>query len=257
MKLSADPPVKSALRTIDVLEFVAGTQPAPTFAEIAEALNIPNSSLFYLLNTLSKRGYLAQVREGGGYTLGKAVDALGARRGQLHSWRELAVPMLEELTKSLNETSAYAEPRGDEIETVAIKLATRSLLPVLRAGERFPLHLYSGGKLILASMSDEAVDAYIGRTKFERLTPNTIATAKALRKEVAEVRASGFGVSREENVIGVIGIAKALKTTNETVGTIGVVIATARYTPSIDAAVRRGLSSAADRFRAASGYTAI
>ena len=52
--------VKSATRTLDIIEYVAAHSRPLVAQEIAVALGIPVSSLSYLLATLVERGYLAR-----------------------------------------------------------------------------------------------------------------------------------------------------------------------------------------------------
>ena len=54
--------VKSATRTLDIIEYIVAHGRPLVAQEIAVALGIPVSSLSYLLGTLVDRGYLA--REG-------------------------------------------------------------------------------------------------------------------------------------------------------------------------------------------------
>ena len=54
--------VKSATRTLDIIEYIVAHDRPLVAQEIAVALGIPVSSLSYLLGTLVDRGYLA--REG-------------------------------------------------------------------------------------------------------------------------------------------------------------------------------------------------
>jgi IclR family transcriptional regulator, acetate operon repressor len=250
-KQNTDTSVKSATRAVDILEFVAQAESRPTFGEIGEGLGIPNSSLYYLLNTLSQRGYLVQDGERGGYMLGHAVDALAARGGRTQSWQQLILPMLDEITAVLNETSTYAERRGDEIECVATRLGTQTLLPVLRAGQRAPLYTFSGGKIVLANLSDEAIDVYIKRTQFEKFTPETLSSGKALWREIREIRETGVAYSRGEHTLGVTGMSVALRTDVQLAGALGVAIATVRFSRSVDSAIRAQLAAAANRFLAA------
>ena len=55
---SAPAPVKSAMRTLDVIELVVAHRKGITANEIGAALTIPVSSLSYLLATLVDRDYL-------------------------------------------------------------------------------------------------------------------------------------------------------------------------------------------------------
>ncbi len=73
---AATNPVKSAMRTLDVIEYVVANRQGAVAQEIAGALAIPVSSLSYLLGTLVERGYLA--RAGRRYLPGPGLERLRA-----------------------------------------------------------------------------------------------------------------------------------------------------------------------------------
>jgi len=243
-----DTSVKSATRTLDVIEFIAAAKAAPTFGDVAVALQIPNSSLFYLLSTLCKRGYLLLDETPGRYSLGPAVGGLVSRAQKTQPWHQLALPLLHRVTSQLNETSTYAEQRGDEIECVGVVLANQALLPVLRIGQRSALYCFSGGKLLLANMADADIDAYLERVKFQKFTPHTITDRQSLWGQVNGIRQTGVAYSREEHTLGVIGMSVALKTRLRVVGVVGVAVATARFNERLDRDIRVQLASAAELF---------
>jgi DNA-binding IclR family transcriptional regulator len=248
MKYNSENAVKSATRAVDILEFVAAAAAPPSFSEIAEGLEIPNSSLFYLLSTLKARGYLNQGGDRERYTLGPALAALTNRTSESRAWRPLIGPLLHQITNALNETSTYGEQRGDEIECVEVRLASRTLQSVLHAGQRAPLYAFSGGKIMLAHWADEDVDRYISRTRFRAFTPNTIESGKALWRELLEVRATGIAYSREEHTVGVHGLSVPLKTQSGLIGTLGVAVPTARLDPASESNIRQQLEAAAATF---------
>ena len=53
-------PVKSADRTLDILELLAGEQRGLTISEISSRLSFARSSTHGLVHTLESRGYLSQ-----------------------------------------------------------------------------------------------------------------------------------------------------------------------------------------------------
>ncbi len=68
--------VKSATRTLDIIEYVVAHNRPLVAQEIAVALGIPVSSLSYLLGTLVDRGYLAL--DGRRYSAGPGLQRLQA-----------------------------------------------------------------------------------------------------------------------------------------------------------------------------------
>jgi IclR family transcriptional regulator, acetate operon repressor len=247
MKPNSSPAVKSATRAIDVLELVAGAENPPSFAEIGAHLGIPNSSLFYLLNTLIQRGYLQQD-DNRLYTLGPAISRLANSVSAPVSWVKLVEPLLDRVWTQVQETTSYMERRGDEIECMISKLAPHSLLPVHRVGQRAPLYVFSGGKIVLAQLDDEALEAYLKRTQLKRLTPYTLASPQAIRREIGHVRSCGVAVSREEHSVGIIGVSVGLTTATSLAGTLGVAIPAVRFNEKVLANIKTHLQAAAARF---------
>jgi IclR family transcriptional regulator, acetate operon repressor len=140
------------------------------------------------------------------------------------------------------------ERRGDEMECFISKLAPHSLLPVHRVGQRAPLYVFSGGKIVLAHLDDDALELYLKRTPLKRLTPHTLTAPAAIRREIAEVRAGGIAISREEHSLGIIGISVGLKAATALVGTLGVAIPAVRFNEKVFAKIKTELTAAATRF---------
>jgi IclR family acetate operon transcriptional repressor len=96
--------VKSATRTLDIIEYVVAHDRPLVAQEIAVALGIPVSSLSYLLGTLVERGYL--TRDGRRYLAGPGLERL-----QTHSHgftlAERAAPLVRTLRVQLNETASF------------------------------------------------------------------------------------------------------------------------------------------------------
>jgi DNA-binding IclR family transcriptional regulator len=68
----------SAVRTLDVLEFLARRSTPASAATIAEACSIPRSSLYALLGTLKQRRYVAYHAKERSWSLGPAAHELSA-----------------------------------------------------------------------------------------------------------------------------------------------------------------------------------
>lgn len=252
MKQPALPVVKSAIRAIDVLEYIARASKSPTFAEIGTELGIPNSSLFYLLSTLSQRGYLRQEGAKGGYALGPALVVLAESASKV-PWAQLVEPLVELVWSETRETTSYFERRGDEMECLLSRLAQHSLIPVHRIGQRSPMYIFSGGKIFLADMSKQELDSYLDRTPLVKMTEHTLSTPAAVRREIAKVRESGVAVTVQEHTLGTVGISVGLRSSVGLIGTLGVVIPAVRFDDDVLKQVMRVLKEAAHRFGLHSG----
>ncbi len=243
-----NPGVKSADRTLELLEFVAKALEPPTFADLATGLDIPKSSLFHLLHSLSHRGYLEQVKARGGYRLGPAVVELARHVAISDDVAALIRPLVGGLSRALNETSGFYEPRGDHVELTVASPVLHPLQIDVSPGRMMPLYGASNGRVILAQFSDEELAAYIARTTFEAFTPATLRSAADLRRDIESIRRTGFSESRGEFAVGIMSIAVALRRGGQVLGSIGVILPIARHTEEFGHEARRQLLAAAQRF---------
>ena len=217
--------VKSATRTLDIIEYVVA-HPRPLVAqEIATALGIPVSSLSYLLATLVDRNYL--VREGRRYSPGPGLEKLQLH-AESYSLADRAAPLVRTLRVQLNETTSFWVREGWEVEALVTESSEQALRYAVPIGNRMPMHPLASGKALLASLSDAALDRYFAETERKRYTDSTITSEKALRKDIAEVRRTGFSWADEEFSLGIIGIGRAVTMGGETVGALSVAIPKAR-----------------------------
>jgi DNA-binding IclR family transcriptional regulator len=86
----------------------------------------------------------------------------------------------------------------------------RSVRMITRVGASNPVHCTSVGKAILAFLPEDRANEVVRRTRFERFTHRTIASAEALRAEMEKTRRRGYAVDDEEFEEGLRCIAVPL-----------------------------------------------
>ena len=218
--------VKSATRTLDIIEYIVAHDRAMVAQEIAVALGIPVSSLSYLLGTLVDRGYLA--REGRRYSAGPGLQRLQARPGGF-SLAERAGPLVRTLRVQLNETTSFWVRSGWDVEAIVTESSEQALRYSVAAGQRLPMHALAGGKVLLAALAPEDLDRYFAESERPRFTPATVTSEKALRRELADVSRTGFAITDEEYSLGIRGIGRVVTIGGEPVGSLSVGIPKARF----------------------------
>ena len=232
--------VKSATRTLDIIEYVVA-HPRPLVAqEIATALGIPVSSLSYLLATLVDRDYL--VREGRRYSPGPGLEKL-QMHAEAYTLADRAAPLVRTLRVQLNETTSFWIREGWEVEALVTESSEQALRYAVPTGNRMPMHPLASGKALLAQLSDEQLERYFAETDRQRFTPATVTAERALRKEIAETRGTGFSWADEEFSLGIVGIGRAVTMDGATVGALSVAIPKVRC----DEETRRRIQDLLDR----------
>ncbi|MGG5820096.1 IclR family transcriptional regulator [Falsiroseomonas sp. HW251] len=242
--------VKSAFRVLDILELLA-ERPLPlSHAQIGSALGIPKSSLTGLLRTLAARGYVET--EAGGHRLGPRVGDLLAGARRRAGAAEAAGPIVARLSAEVGESAGFSVPEGDGARLVAATNARHPLVFVFHVGTRLPLFATSSGKAILAHLPEAELADYLARETWQPLTPRTVRSEKALRKQLAETRRDGLALSFEERHPGIVGIAApVLDGEGRPLGAVNVALPTARFDAAartrVGAALRRAAEALARR----------
>jgi DNA-binding IclR family transcriptional regulator len=245
--------VKSAARTLDLLELLAarGDRPA-RLQELADALGVPRSSMYALLQTLIGRGWVRTDTTGSLYGIG--IRALLTGTGYLDSDPRVRTvrPYLDEASDALGETIHLARLDGMDVAYLATRESHEYLRTISRVGRRLPAHAGALGKALLAERPDEALP----EGPYEALTPRTRTTRASLVADLAATRARGHSVDREEGVPGIVGFGFALRYDTPARDAISCSVPTTRLTPAHEDRIVRVMTETRARIEAATGGAA-
>jgi len=201
--------VKSADRTVELLELLSHTDEPLTLSEIHRELSYPKSSLYVLLRTLVARGWVETDRRGTGYSIGVRALLVGTAYLDRDPVIRAATRVLEQLRAEVDETVHLARLDGADVVYLASRESAHHLRLTSRVGRRLPAHVTSLGKALLAERTDDEVDELLPETLIS-LTPHTLTARTALFKDLAETRSRGYAAEREENTPGLGCFAVAL-----------------------------------------------
>ena len=234
--------VKSALRTLDIIEFVVAHPQGPIAQDIAAALDIPVSSLSYLLSTLLERGYL--MRDGRRYRAGPGLERLAVAPGAL-TLAERVEPLVKLLRSELDETASFMVRSGCEVEALVTEASGQALRYAIERGQKKPLHSLAAGKAILAALPEPELSRYLAECPRARFTQHTIVDEADLRIALEKVRREGMAEAHEENTKGICGLARTAWIDGQLVGAFAVAIPAVRFDTQIAQKARTALGRAA------------
>ncbi|MCL6646700.1 MAG: IclR family transcriptional regulator, partial [Chloroflexi bacterium] len=192
----------SARRALQVLELVARHPRGLSPKAIARELGLSLPTVYNLLTTLRREGFVQRSRWHGGIALGSKVALL--YQGYLASAAELSqvVGAVNDLRDQTDARTYLAVYDGDvEIVEVASRRGWREL-PGLGRGFRGAAHALALGKVLLAALDPTAWPVYLQRERFERFTERTLVWPQDLQRELRQVRASGVAFDRQEYACG-------------------------------------------------------
>ncbi len=196
--------VKSATRTLDILEAVAAHPDGLSHSGIAKALSIPKSSLTGLLRSLQTRRYLEFDAESGIYTMGPQVLPLSRSFLERLDFIRVLRPLVGTLRDLINEAVTIAILDGDRIIVVLQEPSRQPLTPVARVGDRAPAMLTASGKAMAAFESDHAVARML--EQLEGVSSHQSLAREKLLGELEGIRSGAVAISNEEWIRGVVAI---------------------------------------------------
>ncbi|TIX49568.1 IclR family transcriptional regulator [Alteraurantiacibacter aquimixticola] len=226
--------VKSATRTLDIIEYVVAHNRPLVAQEIATALGIPVSSLSYLLSTLVDRQYL--VRDGRRYSAGPGLARLQAST-ESFTLADRAAPLVRTLRVQLDETTSFFIRVDWEIEAIVTESSEQALRYSVPQGRRLPMHALAAGKVLLAALEPEELERYFAETERAPFTNHTVTDEPTLRKQLDEARKTGFAMTDEEFSLGIVGIGRLVTMDGAPVGSLSVAVPKVRFTDDLHARV--------------------
>lgn len=199
--------VKSADRVLDVLTLLSMTMRGKTFTDICSELGWPKSSTYQLLATLQNRGFLDLNEADRRYSIGIRTWEVGQAYLGGQDLAHDALPYMQELCDDINETVQLAVLDGRENVYIGKVDAMQPLALASRVGSRLPAHVTGLGKVLLAGLSEPALDILFADAEFVKYTPKTISSLPQLKRALKQIRANGYAQDAGEYTLGVYCIA--------------------------------------------------
>jgi IclR family pca regulon transcriptional regulator len=193
--------VQSLERGLSVILAFSDHHPRLSLAEIAQLTGLSRPTVRRIVLTLEQLGYIRA--EGKQFSLTSHVLGLGYAYLSSLNLTEVAQPYMEEVTKATGQTCSLAALDGEDAVFLA-RVPSRQVMSVtLTTGTRLPAYATSMGRVLLAWLRADEIDAVIGREPLPALTAHTRTDPDALREVLAQVRAQGWALVDQELEEGV------------------------------------------------------
>jgi len=249
--------VKSAFRALEVLELLTREGRALSFAECHRALAYPKASLHGLLRTMAGARWIELDSASRKYGLGVRVWEAGVAHAKMFRLEALARPIMEQVRDATTETVQLAVLDGGEALYIGKVDGEHILKLDSSVGQRLTAHATGVGKVLLASLSEEELEAWLKISTLQRFTPNTITDRRKLRSELELVRRRGCAIDREERTLGATCVAVAIRNhLGKCVAAMSVSAPAVRFGSGQRKAALACLQDAASRLSAALGHPA-
>ncbi len=223
--------VQSLSRGLDVITAFGPDRQSLTLSDVARITGLTRATARRFLLTLVELGYMRT--DGKFFSLTPHVLNLGFSYLSGLSLTEVAHPHVQDLVSTVHESSSVAVLDGDDVVYV-VRVPTKRIMTVaISVGTRFPAFATSMGRILLAGLSSDQLEAYLERVNLVPLTRFTVTDPKCLRQMIDEIRAEGFAITDQELEEGLRSTAVPIRDAGgNTIAAINLSAQATRVTPA-------------------------
>lgn len=180
-----------------------------TLSDVARASGLTRATSRRFLLTLVREGYAET--DGKYFRLRPRVLELGFSALSSLSVGEAAQPLIDVLSKKLNETCFVAVLDGSEVLYVASAAAKHRVAIHVPLGSRAPAYAVSTGRVLLAALPEKQLDTYLKQVTLKKLTPNTVTAKAKLKTALRQVAQQEYSLVDQELEIGLRSLSVPIR----------------------------------------------
>ena len=204
---TGDPNFMTSLaRGLIVIQAFSPTNPQMTISQLAVKTGLSRAAVRRCLYTLTKLGF-AGAEDGSRFSLRPRLLTLSQTYTASNSLSTAAQPILERMSATLRESFSVATLDGHDIVYIARTVGTRVLAVDLHIGSRLPAFCTSMGRVLLAYLPPEELEAYLARAVLTPHTTRTVTSVEKLRLILRNVRRNGYALVDQELEVGLRSLA--------------------------------------------------
>ena len=202
--------VKQAENLLAILELFAAVRRPRTLSQISEALGLPKSSTFNLLETLEGRGLIHEMRAWGGYYPTRRLLVMAQDIARSDPFVDRVRPELVRLQERTGETVLLAHRVDAEIVYLEVIESQHPVRYFAQVGDRRPVQATSSGKAILSLHSPAERARLFETIAFTRFRAATLPDAAAVEADILASAQRGWFENLSEFTPDVLGIGMPL-----------------------------------------------
>ena len=187
-----------ALLALSVLRKLSQADCAVRIGELENELNASRSSLYRITRDLAEAGWLKAEGSPTRYSVTWKTIELGLSGLSRHRVRDVIIPQGIEFSRISGHGCAVSfYDRGEVVWTDRIRVMGQRV-SVSLAWRRAPAACVSSGKILLAFQPQDEIDR-VAAEGLPQLTERTKTSADEIRRDIAETRVRGYGLSDREH----------------------------------------------------------
>ncbi|MGD2156851.1 MAG: IclR family transcriptional regulator [Anaerolineales bacterium] len=199
--------LQTAVRAGLALASFSDREPEISVSRLAQLMDLPASTAYRLLASLTAAGLVEQDSNTKRYRLSWLMFMLGNTVINRIGFGGQTDAAMRALADHCGETVNLGVRSSGSVVYVRKIESTEMLRADTPIGSRVPLHCTALGKLLLAYLNEDEINSELGPGPFHQWTNKTITNLKDLKHELAIIRSRGYSIDDEEFQNGVRGMA--------------------------------------------------
>lgn len=211
---TGDPNFMASLaRGLVVIQAFTPHSPQMTISQLSLRTGLSRAAVRRCLYTLCKLGF-AGADAAQRYSLRPKMLSLANTYTASSTLANAAQPILERMSAQLGESFSVATLDGEDIVYIARTSVTRVMSVDLHIGSRLPAFCTSMGRVLLAWLPQDQLEAFLARVALTPFTPRTVDSVDKLRSILRNVRRNGYALCDQEFEVGLRSIAVPVQAPN-------------------------------------------
>jgi len=204
--------IRVLMRAAEILNCFTAMEPKKSLVSLASETGLHKSTVYRILETLEELNWVRREEESGLYRLGVGIFELGSRAVSGLDFYNVSRPFMDDLVNLTGQSvHLVVHDNGEALYLNKIEKPGAFITQPSSVGFRLPLHCTAVGKVLLAFMSKEEVEAIIQKKGLPRFTEKTIVNKDDLLRALSEVRSKGYAIDDEEIKVGLRCVAAPIK----------------------------------------------
>jgi DNA-binding IclR family transcriptional regulator len=243
-------------RTIMVLRAIAETQVEPTLKDLANAVNLPPSTMHRLLELLMKEGMVARDDASKSFRPGMEFFRLASHVVNRMPLSTAARPFLTAAMEECGESSYLAVLDAKTNKLIFAACAESKQMLDYRVPLNIPVSLLVGGsgRAVLAWLEPERIETIL-KAEAAAYGMKTAAAQQQLLAALAEIRSLGYANTFGQRIKGAIGFfAPVFDGSGQVCASFGFTIPQVRFEASVSSRLIETIMRHGGQLSAALGY---
>lgn len=222
--------VEALAKGLAIIESFDASSLEMTLSEISRKVGLSPAAARRSLITLKTLGYVGQT--GKRFHLRPRIMTLGSAFYYSARIDEVMQPFLRDLVAKFGDASSVGTLDGKDVIYIAHSSVQRARRAAAVVGARYPAYATSIGRVLLAGLPEDELEAYFDGLVIEPLTSKTISDTDTLRAEIDAVRAAHYATTVDQLDYGITALAVPIRAAD---GRTVAALNTSGYSGMVDA----------------------